>query len=139
VFYHGCLVHWFSKMQRSVSLSSAEAEYFGGMLTARDIVWLRDLLVDLAVIVGAASALWSDSKSAIDMSFDPVAFKNTKHIMRDAYFLRDLVAREVVLLQHVPGKVMIADLLTKAVSRAMFLELLKLFDAYATNGVVCPS
>ena len=30
VFFHGCLFHWFSKMQRSVSLSSAEAEFFGG-------------------------------------------------------------------------------------------------------------
>ena len=24
-FYHGCLIHWFAKMQRSVTLSSAEA------------------------------------------------------------------------------------------------------------------
>ena len=31
IFYHGCLFHWFSKMQKSVSLSSAEAEYFGAM------------------------------------------------------------------------------------------------------------
>ena len=38
VFFHGCLFHWFSKMQRSVSLSSAEAEFFGGMMAARDLV-----------------------------------------------------------------------------------------------------
>ena len=30
--YHGCLFHWFSKTQKSVSLSSAEAEFFGAML-----------------------------------------------------------------------------------------------------------
>ena len=41
VFYHGCLFHWFSKMQKFVALSSAEAEYFGAMMTARDLVWLR--------------------------------------------------------------------------------------------------
>ena len=28
------------------------------------------------------------------MSFDPVAFKNTKHILRAANFLRDLVQKE---------------------------------------------
>ena len=38
IFFHGCLFHWFSKMQRSVSLSSAEAEFFGGMMAARDLV-----------------------------------------------------------------------------------------------------
>ena len=55
--------------------------------------------------------------------------------MRAAEFLRDLVAREVIELRHVPGRVMIADLLTKAVARALFFELLKLADAYAVDGV----
>ena len=128
VFYHGCLIHWFSKMQKSVSLSSAEAEYFGGMMTARDLLWLRDVLVDLAIVLASASVVWSDSKSAIDMSFDPVAFKNTKHITRAAEFLRDLVARDAIVLRHVPGRVMIADVLTKAVARSLYLELLRLFD-----------
>ena len=135
IFYHGCIVHWFSKQQRSVSLSSAEAEYFGAMMVSRDLVWLRDLLTDMVVDLGGASVVWSDSKSAVDMAFDPVAFKQTKHIMRAAEFLRDLVAREVIELRHVPGRVMIADLLTKAVARALFFELLKLADAYAVDGV----
>ena len=59
--------------------------------------------------------MYSDSKSAVDMSFDPVAFKNTKHILRAAEFLRDLVRKEVVVMTHVPGTTMLADLLTKAV------------------------
>ena len=139
VFYHGCLIHWFSKMQKSVSLSSAEAEYFGAMMAARDLVWLRDLLVDLRIVLGVASVMWSDSKSAVDMAFDPVAFKQTKHILRAAEFLRDLVAREVLVLRHVPGRVMLADLLTKAVARPIFLELLRLFDRYPIDGAVCPS
>ena len=33
--FYGCLFHWFSKMQRSVTLSSAEAEFFGAMLAAK--------------------------------------------------------------------------------------------------------
>jgi len=73
------------------------------------------------------------------MSFDPVAFKQTKHILRAAEFLRDHVLRAAVTLRHVPGRVMIADLLTKSVPRALFLALLRLFDTYAENGVVCPS
>ena len=97
VFYHGCLFHWFSKMQRSVSLSSAEAEFFGAMMTSRDVVFLRELLVDLGIELGGASVVQSDSASAIALSLDPVAFKKTKHILRAAEFLRDLVAREVVL------------------------------------------
>jgi hypothetical protein len=73
------------------------------------------------------------------MSLDPIAFKKTKHILRAAEFLRDLVAREVTTLRHVPGKVMIADLLTKAPARAIFLELVRLLDAYSRTGVATPS
>ena len=60
------------------------------------------------------------------MAFDPIAFKKTKHIARAAEFLRDLVAKEVVTLEHVSGTVMLADLLTKAVSRAIFFTLVRL-------------
>ena len=139
VFYHGCLFHWFSKMQRSVSLSSAEAEYFGAMLAARDVIFSREILVDLGIDLGGPSIISSDSKSAVDMAYDAIAFKKTKHILRAAEFLRDLVAREVLLLRHVAGRVMIADLLTKAVSRAIFVVLIALLDAYARSGVACPS
>ena len=102
VFFHGCLFHWFSKMQKSVSLSSAEAEYFGAMMTARDLLFIRELLVDLGIVLDGPSTIFSDSGSAIKMSWDPVAFKNTKHILRAAHFLRDLVAREAVQVSHVP-------------------------------------
>ena len=66
------------------------------------------------------------------MAFDPVAFKKTKHILRAAEFLRDLVSRGVISVEHLPGVVMIADLLTKAVSRprAIFTGLIKQLDAF---------
>ena len=79
------------------------AEYFGAMMAARDLVFARDLLVELAIPLEGPSVMWSDSKSAVDMSRDPVAFKMTKHILRAAEFLRDLVARLVVEVRHQPS------------------------------------
>ena len=43
------------------------------------------------------------------------------------------------MLRHVPGRVMIADVLTKAVARSLYIELLRLFDAYSAEGNVCPA
>ena len=34
------------------------------------------------------------------MAFEPISFKNTKHILRAANFLRDLVMRQAVTLNH---------------------------------------
>ena len=125
------IAHWFSKMQRSVTLSSAEAEFFGAMLAAKEVIFIRELLIDLGFIIDAPSVIKCDSKSAVGMAFDPVAFKKTKHILRAAEFLRDLVAREVVSVEHLPGAVMLADILTKAASRAVFVELIKQLDTFA--------
>ena len=134
----GCLFSWFSKMQRSVTLSSAEAEFFGAMLAARDVIFARDLLVDLGIAPDGPSVINTDSKSAVDLAFDPVAFKKTKHILRAAEFLRDLVAREVVTVRHQPGSTMIADLLTKAPARAVFVTLLLLIVEYSRQQRAVP-
>ena len=86
--------------------------------------------------LGGPTVIACDSKSAVDLAFDPVAFKKTKHILRAAEFLRDLVARRVVTLRHVKGELMVADLLTKANDRATFVALLRLLDAFARAGHV---
>ena len=132
-------LHWFSKLQRSVTLSSAEAEYFGGMLSARDGMFFRDLTHFLDVLTPTATVMYSDLKSAVAMALDPVAFKQTKHILRAAEFLRDLVARCVFTFAHTPGATMMADILTKAVVRPLFIELFKLIEKCAADGLAVPS
>jgi len=71
----------------------------------------------------------------MNMSFDdPVAFKKTKHILRAAAFLRDLVAKGLIVLRHVKGAYMLADILTKPTARSIFVRLLHLVDAYSVDG-----
>jgi hypothetical protein len=120
-FYNGCLIAfdiaWFAKVQRSVSFSSAESEMFGAILCCQGrCVLYRELFVDLGIAINAPTRIFSDSKSVIDLSVDPVSFKKTKHILRAAEGLRDSVARLVFTVVHLPGKINIADILTKAPS-----------------------
>ena len=109
------------------------------MMAARDLIFIRDLLFELDIKLPGASVIYCDSKSAVGMTYDPVAFKKTKHILRAAEFLRDLVARQVIKLQHLSGSVMIADILTKAVNRMLYRSLYQLMRDYAANGVVSPA
>ena len=51
----------------------------------------------------------------------------------------DGVAREVIALKHLPGKIMLADVLTKAVARAIFLLLTRLIAEYSTTGIASPA
>ena len=38
-------------------------------------------------------------------------------------------------MRHCKGIIMIADILTKGVARAIFIQLMKLIDAYSTNSI----
>ena len=133
--FHGCPVHWFSKSQRSVALSSAEAEYFGAMMAAQDGVFVHKILFNFSMLKIRPTVVFCNSKSAVALALDPVAFKNTKHILRAAYFLHELVDREVFIVRHVAGSLMIADLLTKAVARSIFVSLSDIVLHYPMNGL----
>ena len=123
VYVCGCPVLWYSRLQRTVSHSSAEAEYISASLAAREGTHIRHVTLDMNALLAGPSPLYLDSRSAIDMSFDPVAFKKTKHIMRDSNYLRDLVAREVFRPEFVPSEHQLADILTKPLPRVIFMRI----------------
>ena len=62
----------------------------------------------------------------------------TKHILRAAEFLRDVVLKLSVDIKHLPGTDMLADLLTKSLPRPRprFLEMIKLLDTLHTIDFV---
>ena len=102
------------------------------------LCFFRELLIDLGFEINSPTVVWCDSKSAVDLAYDPVAFKKTKHILRAAEFLRDLVQRDVLVVRHLPGSAMLADILTKAVGRVLFIDLLCLIDTYAASASAPP-
>ena len=81
-----------------------------------------------------------DSKSAIDLAYDPVAFKKTKHILRAANELRDKVARDVFTPTYVEAAEQRADMLTKglgpAAHQAQLVRMLPTSETGQTGGEV---
>ena len=114
ILYGGVPVVWWSRRQKSVSASTAEAEYFAAGLASREGVWVIDFLEDIGFRAPAPTPLYLDSKAAIDLANDPAHFKLTKHILRHAYELRDRVARGVYSPSYVVTTLQLADVLTKA-------------------------
>ena len=92
-------------------------------MAAREGIFYRETLVEFGALPYGPTPLLLDSKSAIDLTFDAVAFKKTKHILRDAYFLRDVVARLVFAPRHVSSEDQWADILTKPLPRMIFARL----------------
>ena len=84
------------------------------MCTAvKEILFVRDLLVDLEIQLNGPTRMAADNKSVVDLAFDAVAFKKTKHILRAAEFVRDLAHRRVIQVHWISRHNNPADLLAK--------------------------
>jgi hypothetical protein len=112
VFFLGDnIVTWSSQKQRVVSLSSCESEYIAAATGACQGVWLSRLLADLNQTEVKRFRLLIDSKSAEELSRNPVYHERTKHIDTR------------VELEHVSTDNQLADILTKPLGRIRFAEM----------------
>ena len=103
--------------------SSAEAEYISAAAAANQAIWLRKLLTDLGQNQADATVIWVDNKSAIAIAKNPVQHGRTKHINVKFHAIREAEKNGEVNLVHCCSENQIADILTKALSKAKFEEL----------------
>ncbi|XP_056694859.1 uncharacterized mitochondrial protein AtMg00810-like [Spinacia oleracea] len=113
VFLGSNLISWKTKKQRSVSKSSAEAEYRSMSATASELVWIQGLLEDLQVHIQLPVTLYCDNTSAEHLAHNPVYHDKTKHLKREMHYIREQVEAGFINTSHVPSSQQLADLLTK--------------------------
>jgi hypothetical protein len=124
MFYLGkCPVSWQSLKQRVVALSSCEAKYVAATAAATQAVWLTRLLGELMGRKAECVELMMDSKSALALSKNPVFHEWSKHIELRYHFIRDCIEKGFIDADYINTKDQLANILTKALGRAKFLEL----------------
>lgn len=112
----GSPIVWRSIRQKSVARSTTEAEYMAASEASREVVVARTILESLGFPQSAATTLFVDNQSAIKLTRSAVSHSRTSHIDRHYHYIRELVSRDVVALEHIDGGRQIADVLTKALS-----------------------
>ena len=68
--------------------------------------------------------------------FRPRHFQEHEAHPSRAEFLKHNTLCGSVVIKHAKGVIMIADILTKAQARPIFLQLLKLLDDYSKNSII---
>ncbi|GJU68938.1 ribonuclease H-like domain-containing protein [Tanacetum coccineum] len=122
VFLGDNLLSWSAKRQVTLSRSSAEAEYRGVANVVAETAWLRNLLLELHAPLSTATIVYCDNVSVVYLSTNSVQHQRTKHIEIDIYFVRDYVASGQVRVLNVRSKYQYADIFTKGLPSALFLE-----------------
>lgn len=109
-------ISWASRVQKSVALSTTEAEYYAITDCAKDILWYQQLFVDLAIKLIKPTIIFSDNQGAIKLSKNAVFHKRSKHVDVRMHFIRDHQSKGNMLLQYIPTSNQPADMFTKALA-----------------------
>jgi hypothetical protein len=114
---------WNSKKQDVVAQSSAEAEYIAAAAASNQAIWIKKVLADLNHGQMEPIVLWCDNKSAISIAKNPIQHGRTKHINVKFHAIREAEKNGDVQLMHCSSEEQLADILTKALPSAKFMEL----------------
>ena len=137
---YGGPICWRSKKQASTALSSCESEYMAASEAAKEAVWLTRLYKDDLKIEDVSLetkgdltekeyegakplTVFEDNIGCISMSKNPVMHRTSKHIEIRYHFVRERVQDGSLKLVFIPSSENIADILTKATRRHVFLYL----------------
>jgi hypothetical protein len=116
---YGGAIHWSSKRQSTVALSTTEAEFIAAAGAAREALWIRKLLGDLEVDFGGGALLiYGDNQSALKLIRNPILSLRSKHIDIAHQFVREKEARKAIAFQYISTDLMAADMLTKPVNKS---------------------
>jgi hypothetical protein len=150
--FNNTAISWSSKLQKTIALSSCEAEYMALKETIKEYTWLKLLLNQLSSITATSSTatttikdiytnsiLFTDSQSAIQLAKNPEYHARTKHIDIQYHYVRDNILNGFINLKYIPTDQQLADGLTKPLDYTKFrtyTNSIGLYPSTALGGVL---
>ena len=109
----GATISWEAKKQRTVALSSTEAEYMALTEAVKEAIHLRRFLKEIGVQMKDPTPIWNDNQGAQKLAQNAVFHNRTKHIDIRHHFVREVLKDGSIKVDYMPTTKMMADVLTK--------------------------
>lgn len=113
--FAGAPIIWEAKKQKTVALSSTEAEYMAMAEAAREFKHISSFMNELKIDCKNIT-MQNDSQSAQKAIYNNTTQSRSKHIDVRHHFIRDIVTEGLIDIKYVPTDQMAADVLTKGLS-----------------------
>ena len=91
VFIGNCLVSWKSRSQKTVTLSSTEAEYVAVSEVCMEILFIKQILEFLKIIIDFPITVHCDNVGAIFLGYNEKNSQRTKHVDIRHHYVRQYV------------------------------------------------
>jgi len=116
-------VSWQSHAQKTVALSTMEAEYMALAAAVQESLWIRMVLEELQFALPTPIRLLEDNIACVHFSDHPGAHRRSKHIDYRYHFVRERVHSGDVQIDMVQSQDNVADMFTKPLVRDLFTKL----------------
>ena len=113
-------VAWCSQKQTTVAMSSTEAEYVAASHTAKELLWIRQLLRDMEIFIQGTTEVFEDNQGCIKLIESDRSGARTKHIDVCHHQLRGLKEDGIIKMIYCPTQDMVADIMTKPLPQVLF-------------------
>jgi Reverse transcriptase (RNA-dependent DNA polymerase) len=122
IYILGCMVAWKSKSQKSVALSSSEAEYISISEITKDILFVKQILEFLKQEIEYPINIKVDNIGAIYMAENNMSNNQTKHVNTRYHFVRELIEDGTIKVEFVRSENNDSDIFTKNVGKELYLK-----------------
>jgi hypothetical protein len=133
IYLKGVPILWKSRLQRTVALSSAEAEYYALSEAAKEVKFVVQILESLKIKVQMPIIVRVDNIGAIFMAENKSATSRTRHVDARYHFIREFVEDNFIKIIFVKTDENKADIFTKNISSDVYDRHMKSFIAPKEN------
>lgn len=120
----GGLISWRSQKQKTIALSSTEAEYIGISECCKEAIYLRNLQSEITNTMYSV-LVYNDNQSAQKLLTSNSFHNRSKHVDIRYHFCKEYIANKTIKVEYMPTEQMPADLLTKSLGSVKHFSLLE--------------
>ena len=128
LFCLGALLAWSSKLMTTIAASTMEAEYMAAFHCSQEIVFIRNLLKEIGIVLTGPTIMYMDAEAAICAINSEKFHPRTKHIDVKYRLINQLCdpsnPLSPIKVMNIRSVNMISDLFTKVTGYAVYDSLI---------------
>jgi hypothetical protein len=117
---NGGPIHWFSRKQNIVALSTCEAEYIGAATVTQDAAWIGPHVQEMLGEKEKPVLILVDNQGAIALAKRDGWNRRTRHINVRYQYVQEALKHGKIRMEYVASEEQLGDGLTKALKTELF-------------------